>query len=146
MFTIKWRKLNAALQFKIKMWAKNITFSNQSDKCDITFPATKVFHALKLTPKGRLKYDRDPTSPPPSIHKLDITKEEDQYSSSTVSKKAITVLEGHDHGTVGKTADLTRYDYEEDPEKKNKAIPNYSITTDCDISTLSTNTKNVLRK
>ena len=136
MFTIKWRKLNAALLFK--MWSKNITFSNQSDKCDSTFPATKVFHALKLTPKGRLKYDRDPTSPPPLIHKLDITKEEDHHSSSAVCKKATTtVLERHDNGTVDKTTIPTKNDYREDPEKNDKMIPKDSITTECDISIYS---------
>ena len=68
------------------MWSDKYSIMEESEKCDILSVA-KVFNALKLTPKGKLHYDRDPKSPPPFIPKYNRTAE-DGFSPSEPSTKS----------------------------------------------------------
>ena len=70
------------------MWSENYQSIDERDQCD-TSSVIQVFNALKLTPKGKLQYDRDPKSPPPYIPKCNKTQNEKESKSETTTKSSI---------------------------------------------------------
>ena len=65
--------MNTGYRNRAKMWSENCQSIDERDQCD-TSSVIQVFNALKLTPKGKLQYDRDPKSPPPYIPKCNKTQ------------------------------------------------------------------------
>ena len=76
---------------------KSVTNIAETNEKDSSSSVTKVINALKLTPKGKLNYDRDPKSPPPLVPKLKIVKDENDCSLSIRSQSSPTrALKQHD--------------------------------------------------
>ena len=90
---------------------------DETEKFD-TSSVVQVFNALKLTPKGKLHYDRDPKSPPPYIARSNETEKPNVSLIETPSKSPFSSSTA-DISSPDKNVNIVRIDADKHNERNN---------------------------